>query len=413
MPLYQLVGSILGPVLGFTVPADIGLLSRFVKSTDRWSQELRAGANDIGGILDLQVGGYWTYEKDANLLGIDNFSQTTGAPLPLPAFAKASILSTYKEWSGFANARAKLGSTFDVLGGIRVAHDDQKYSQDYSGLLIIASAGQPALIATGKKTATVTTWMVSPRFRPSENVTLYGRVATGYRPGGPNPAPPTGNIPNIFAPDRLIQYELGFKGQTADRSLSADAALFYTDWDKIQIQTSAGGFNFIVNSPGSARSQGAELTLRYAPVRALNVTLNAAYTDATLRGNAPAAGGLDGDRLPYVPRWSGSLVADYSVPMGGDTALNIGATASYIGDRTSDYSNRFPKRLGDYATFDLRAGLTTGNVSVNAFVRNLTDERQIVVAAPQATAPSATAGAFYSGAIIQPRTVGAEAAIRF
>ncbi|MHA6723892.1 TonB-dependent receptor [Sphingomonas sp. RS2018] len=413
VPLYRLVGSLLGPALGFTIPADVGLLSRFVKSTDRWSQELRAGATDIGGVLDLQVGGYWTYEDDKNLLGIDSYSQTTGNAYVLPAFANASILSSYKEWSGFGNARVKLAETFDVLGGIRVAHDEQRYSQNYSGLLILASAGQPALIANGRESATVTTWMVSPRFRPSDNVTLYGRVATGYRPGGPNPAPPTGNIPNTFAPDRLIQYELGFKGQTADRSLSADAALFYTDWDKIQIQTSAGGFNFIVNSPASARSQGAELTLRYNPVRALSMTLNAAYTDATLRGNAPAAGGLSGDRLPYVPRWSGSLVADYAVPLSGDNALTIGATASYVGDRTSDYSNRFPKRLDDYATFDLRAGLTAGNLSVNAFVRNVTDERQIVVASPQATAPSATAGAFYSGAIIQPRTVGAEAAIRF
>ena len=32
----------------------------------------------------------------------------------------------------------------------------------------------------------------------------------------------------------------------------------------------------------------------------------------------PAAGGLQGDRLPYVPRLSGSLTADYLVPIGGD-----------------------------------------------------------------------------------------------
>jgi outer membrane receptor protein involved in Fe transport len=420
VPFYQLIGGLLGPVLGFTVPADLGMLVRTTKRTERWSEELRASTTGIGNMLDLQAGFYWTHEDDSNRLAIDNFSQTTGASYALPAFATASILSTYEEYSFFGNARLYFGETFDVLGGIRVAHDDQDYAQNYQGLLILASAGTPALIADGTESATITTWMVSPRFRPSPNTTFYGRVATGYRPGGPNPAPPTGNIPNTFAPDRLTQYEIGFKGQTADRSLSADVALFYTDWNKIQIQTSAGGFNFIVNSNGGARSKGAEATVRYAPAPALNFTLNAAYTDATLNGNAPAAGGLDGDRLPYVPRWSGSLLADYSVPLGnGDTELTLGATASYVGDRTSDYTGtvgaagRFPKRLDAYATFDLRAGLTMGRYSITAFARNITDEREIVVAATQGTANSATPGAFYSGAIIQPRTVGAEVALRF
>lgn len=419
VPLYQLLGRALGPALGFTVPADLGLLIRTTKQTRRWSEELRASANDIGDLLDLQAGFYWTHEDDSNRLSIDNFSQTTGTLYTLPAFATASILSTYNEYSFFGNARLHLGDKFDVLGGIRVAHDNQDYAQDYRGLLILAGAGRSSLIATGNEDATVTTWMVSPRYRPSDNVTLYGRVATGYRPGGPNPAPPTGNIPNVFRPDRLTQYEIGFKGQTSDRSLSADLALFYTDWNQIQIQTSAGGFQFIVNSPGSARSKGAEASVRYAPIKDLNFALNAAYTDAKLNGNAPAAGGLDGDRLPYVPRWSGSFLADYSVPLGGDTMFNVGATANYVGSRISDYTGavgtagRFPKRLDDYATFDLRAGLTMGRYSLTAFARNITDERAIIVAASQATANSATPGVFYSGAIIQPRTVGAEVAVRF
>jgi len=419
VPFYQLIGGLLGPVLGFTVPADLGMLVRTTKRTERWSEELRASTTGIGDMLDLQAGFYWTHEDDSNRLAIDNFSQTTGAPYALPAFATASILSTYEEYSFFGNARLYFGEKFDVLGGIRVAHDDQDYAQDYRGLLILASAGAPALIATGTESATVTTWMVSPRFRPTPDTTFYGRVATGYRPGGPNPAPPTGNIPNTFAPDRLTQYEVGFKGQTGDGSLSGEVALFYTDWNKIQIQTSAGGFNFIVNSAGGARSKGAEATVRYTPVPALNFTLNAAYTDATLNGNAPAAGGLDGDRLPYVPRWSGSLLADYSIELGGDAALTLGATANYVGNRISDYTGavgaapRFPKQLDAYATFDLRAGLTMGRYSVTAFARNLTDEREIIVAATQGTANSATPGAFYSGAIIQPRTVGAEVAVRF
>ncbi|MGJ3626748.1 TonB-dependent receptor domain-containing protein [Sphingomonas sp. MMS24-JH45] len=146
---------------------------------------------------------------------------------------------------------------------------------------------------------------------------IYGRAATGYRPGGPNPAPPTSTtVPLVFQPDRLTQYEVGLKAQTVDRTVSLETALFYTDWNDIQIQLSGGGFNYLVNG-GSARSQGAEATLRVQPARGLNLTGNVGYTDAKLTSAAPAAGGLDGDRLPYVPRWAGSVNADYSVPLGG------------------------------------------------------------------------------------------------
>ena len=219
-------------------------------------------------------------------------------------------------------------------------------------------------------------------------------------------------MPLTFQPDKLIQYEVGLKASTGDRKLSIDTALFYTDWNNIQIQTSGGGFNYLVNG-GKARSQGGEVTLRYQPISAFTLGLNAGYTDAKLTTAAPAAGGLKGDRLPYVPRFTGSLTADYSALIGGSAKLILGATASYISDRTSDYSNKFPKKLGDYATFDLRAGLESGGFSISAFVKNLTDKRAIIVAGQQALAPSATPGAFYSAAVITPRTIGAEAAFKF
>ena len=406
------------------MPANLGMSVNTIKHTERWSEEARASINDLGGFLDLQGGFYWTQETDQNRIpNIDYFSTTTGATGPayttLPAFAVAKIDSTYDEYSFFGNARLHIGSKFDILGGIRLAHDSQNYVQDYRGLLISISTGAIAtgattatLAANGGEKANVTTWMVSPRFRVTDDFMIYGRAATGYRPGGPNPAPPTGSIPLTFDPDSLTQYEIGFKAGTADHKLTVDAALFYTDWNHVQIQTSGGGFNYLVNG-GKARSQGGELTLRYQPDRALSFGATLAYTDAKLSEAAPAVSGLKGDRLPYVPHWSGSLTADYAVPLNDTTKLTFGGTLSYIGDRTSDYSGKFPKHLSSYATVDLRAGLDMGKWTLSLFARNLTDNRAIVVTGQQGLAPSATAGAFYSASVITPRTFGAEAAIRF
>ena len=411
-------------VIGFfghvSIPANLGMQVNTIKHTDRWSEEARASVNDLGGLLDLQGGVYWTHESDTNRIpNIDYFSTATGASFTLPPFAIASIDSTYNEYSFYGNARLHLGDRFDVLGGVRYSHDHQTYTQDYRGLLIALSTGAivggattATLAANGQEKHNIVTWMATPRFKFSDDAMVYGRVATGYRPGGPNPAPPTGGVPVTFDPDRLTQYEVGFKGQTADRSFTVDAALFYTNWDHIQIQTSAGGFNYLVNG-GKARSQGGELSLTYRPFRAFTVTGNVAYTDAKLTTNAPAAMGVKGDQLPYVPRWTSSLTADYSAPLGDGAKLNLGATAKYTGDRESDFSGRFSKHLPSYVTVDLRAGIEVGRYSLSAFAKNLGDKRAYLVVQQEGLAPSNTPGAIYAASVIQPRQIGLEAAVRF
>ena len=268
------------------------------------------------------------------------------------------------------------------------------------------------LVALGGEKANVATWLVSPRFKVSDDLMIYGRAASGYRPGGPNPAPPTGGVPLTFQPDKLIQYEVGFKASAMNKKLSVDAALFYTDWNNIQIQTSAGGFNYLVNG-GSARSQGGEVTIRLQPATGLTFGVNAAYTDAKLTADAPQAKGVDGDRLPYVPRLSGSLTADYGAAVSGTTKLNLGAAFNYTGSRLSDYSGSFPKHLSAYATVDLRAGLDFGTFSLSAFARNITDKRAIVVVGTESLATNNTPGAAYGAGVLTPRTIGLEAAIKF
>jgi outer membrane receptor protein involved in Fe transport len=412
---------VLGLFAGITIPANLGVRVNTIKHTERWSEEARASIDNVGGFLDLQGGVYWTRESDQNRIpGIDYFSTATQAPITtVPAFAIAKIDSTYEEYSVFGTARVHLGDKFDVLGGLRYSHDNQFYDQDYRGLLISISTGAIAtgattatLAATGKEKANITTWMVNPRFKVSDNLMVYGRAANGYRPGGPNPAPPTGGIPATFDPDKLTQYEVGFKASSGDNAFTADAALFYTDWNHVQIQTSGGGFNYLVNG-GTARSQGGELSLRYKPVSGLSFGANAGYTDARLTANAPAAGGLKNDALPYVPHWTGSLTADYSASLGGDLKANFGASANYVGSRVSDYANKFPKTLPAYATFDLRAGIDGGKWSLSGFAKNIGDKRAFVVVGQEGLAASATAGQFYSASLIQPRTIGAEFALKF
>jgi len=394
-------GALLGAVL--QIPG-FGVISHSFENTDRFAQELRASDTAFGGRLEYQFGGYFTHERDLNEIpGFDAIFTSTDTPIPVPPLVFAYIKSRYTEYAGFANGTLHLTDRFDILAGVRVAHDDQHYSQDYQGLII----GATPVIFSKAASNSLVNYQVTPRFKITEDQMIYAKVATGYRPGGPNAVPPSAILPGIpqdFGPDRLTSYEGGYKATLLHKSLSLDVAIFYNDWKNIQIQTSASGFNFIVNG-GSARTDGAEVSVAYVPVAGLTLGLNGSYMQANLTSDAPAAHGSNGDRLPFVPRWSGSATADYRWNLTDGIVANVGGAVNYVGDRVSDYSGRVPVTLPSYAVLDLHAGLKYRGFGVNLFAKNLNDARGITALATRGLAPGSNP---YAASIIQPRTVGLE-----
>lgn len=401
-----------GPTVGFfsfgTGP--VAVQSNQETRIARFSQEVRATATGVaGGVLDLQAGAYYTSEKGRNRIPyFGTFSLTTGAPLtPAVPFAIAGIFSNYEEYSVFGNATVHLGDKFDVLFGGRYSHADQVYDHAYSGTLILLTTGALSNAYHNTDKAGVFTFLVSPRFKISDNAMVYARVASGYRPGGPNALAP-GASPT-FKADQLVSYEAGFKLSGADGRITFDAAVFHTDWRDVQAQTSAGGFNYIVNG-GDAVSDGGEVTIRITPSRGLVFGFNGAYTNARLTENAPAAGGVKGDKLPFVPDFSGSFTGQYSWAVSSNVDATLGGSVNHTGDRVSNYSTKAPRNVDAFTTINLNAGLDFGTFNLSVFAKNLTDERGILALASQTTAPG---GNPFGSAVITPRTIGAEVAIKF
>jgi hypothetical protein len=71
-------------------------------------------------------------------------------------------------------------AAFDVNTGQRWARNEQDFRQITTGALL------PTENNPGKSDEDVVTYAVSPRWHVSDDTMLYLRVATGYRPGGPN-----------------------------------------------------------------------------------------------------------------------------------------------------------------------------------------------------------------------------------
>ena len=130
--------------------------------------------------------------------------------------------------------------------------------------------------------------------------------------------------------------------------------------------------------------------------------------------DAPSAGGLNGDPLPYVPEWSFSIGGDYDWSLSGGSMAYIGGTVGYTGDRPSSFRNRNPIddsiiEASSYTLVNLRAGIEIERWTVELYGSNLTNEYGGNSVNSNSLLPN---GAFTVG-LIRPRTYGVSATVKF
>ncbi len=394
-----------------------GAYAYFDQQTEnrKWTQELRLASNG-GDFIEWLVGGYYTHEKGGifqNLGTAVPGTPGTLTPIALPFdLAVYSLNSRYEEVAGFANATVHLSPWFDIDLGGRYSHNSQRATQVTSGVLLGAS-----VIDDLKSSDNVFTYSVAPKIKFGKQASIYARIAKGYRPGGPNVIPvgaPAGT-PTTYKPDTVTSYEIGVKGDTADRSASIEAALYHIDWRNIQLAAVVNGFGVNVNGAG-ADVDGAEITATLRPTAGFVTTINFALNDAKLSGDTDplVVGAVKGDRLPFTPKYAVSVNADYQWALGGDSTASIGGSIRSLSQQSANYDpaylatfGRFARVRG-YAVVDLRAGLSFGRYAINAYVNNLNNSGGITAVQNLlgvAGLPRNVNGSVGTS-VLRPRTVG-------
>ncbi len=452
---YNLFGAATGPT-GLGLESDV--------KTKKFTQEVRLASPDSDK-FEWLVGGYYTHEKSSlfqNFIPFDLATQTEidhsldlsglGAVLlpdnpelwpiwapftNVPEFALLTLDSKYKEIAGFGSVTWHATERFDVTAGARYSHNKQKSEQFTNILSGAPGVGGQLNTINGKSDESVFTWSIAPRYEVNDLVSVYGRIAKGYRPGGPNAipigAPP--EFPTTYDADTIISYEAGIRGETQDRVFGFDASIYYNDWKDIQlftqIDTDVGPFGVNANGQG-ARSYGAELAVSARPTRGLNLQANLVYTNAKLtddtileEGGPNIPGGLDGDRLPNTPEWSANLSADYEWAVFNDARAYVGGNFRWVSDQftggfSPDYRDDFGERLeiDSYATLDLRAGVDFGKFNVQLYAKNVFDTDGFGNLAysrviPATLEPASTERSLVSATPFRPRTIGLTAGFEF
>ena len=390
-------------VAGIDFLSAIGVDYKF--ETDKFVQELRVAGT--GEKLDWLVGAFYTKEDSKNTQKVPAYD-LTGAPVPIN-FGTVKVPSTFEEMAGFATLTYHATSKIDLEGGLRYAHNSQEQEQIGSGLLIGSKPKRDS-------SESPTTYLANMRYLASDNLMGYVRVASGYRPGGPNLVinNPTTGLPlsdPTFDSDSLTSYEAGIKTSTQDRRYSLDAAIYQIDWNDLQINVARNGVG-VVGNAGGARSRGAELTLTGRPTEALTLMGAFAYINAKLTEDSPSTdlGGEAGDSLPNTPDFTAALSADYRFTLAEHGAA-VGATWRYIDDRVDGFKEGAnPQyKLPSYDTLDLRARMEFGKTYVQLYVKNAFDERGLLSASTALTA----LGGPVTVSTLQPRTYGVSLNVGF
>jgi outer membrane receptor protein involved in Fe transport len=371
---------------------------------DKLPQELRL-ASPATDRLSWLAGGFYTHEHSLLHQDLALFDPLSGAPVTgVPSPLHFVIPGDFEETAVFADVTWRFTPRFDLTGGVRYSHNSQSGSQFGDGIL---NGGTTSVsIRSGDES---TTWLLTPRWRLSDQTMVYGRLASGYRPGGPNASFGTFGTPLTFGPDKVVNYEVGLKSDLFNRRGSIEIAAYWIDWSDIQVQeVNTLGISYIDNA-GTAVSTGVEASGILRPVAGLEIDGSLAFNDGRL--TSTVASGLAvaraGDRLPQSPRWSTNLAVQYGFPVAGGWRGVLGAEWRHVGQALGAFPNPGLQRFVHpaYEVVNLRAGVRRDRWSLDLYARNIGDSR--------GQTADILLGASTRVAVIAPRSFGVALARSF
>jgi len=235
-------------------------------------------------------------------------------------------------------------------------------------------------------------------FRLTDDILIYYTWSQGFRPGGFNRSSKnvlggTYNTPLSFAPDTLINNELGFKTEWLDHHLQLNATLYQEDWKNVQIevfdpQGGLGNLEFIANGP-NYRVRGVETQMVANLAQGLTLTGAAAWNSSN-QTNSPYLINIYGRPITSIPNPYGSIDSPLaqSPPFEANLRaryefvvneyrpfLQAGAVHQAHSYSATGYVENFNQP--GYTTYDAALGVARDRWLVQLYGENITDARYV------------------------------------
>ena len=250
-------------------------------------------------------------------------------------------------------------------------------------------------------------YTASADFQASQQLFLYAKTSMAHKSGGFNK---TNNGLQSFKPEKVTDYEGGFKADLLDRRLRINGAAFISYYNNAQrpITSDTTGVPVAqVQSVAKSIIKGVELEVTALPIQNLELSGNIAALKPKYTKFSDASGDRSNEPFTRVSKFTWNLVGTYKIP------TDYGTYSVH-----ADYGHQSPKyffpavqtRQGAYGILNARVSLNLNQPDLEFAIwgRNLTKTKYLVEDLDFISAASVDPG--FPG---DPRTIGGTITFRF
>lgn len=344
------------------------------EQVDTFSEEARLAWTT--GSFDWLVGAYYFNRSSKNMSFIEigaDLAALFEAPeiTGLRMGSNAAIDTT--SVSGFASATWRASAKLDFTLGGRYTHE--KKAIDYAQTDALGLLGGTFSIKADDTWGQFTP-NASARYRFTPEVMGYATVSEGFKSGGFNDG--LGDANGIgYDPETVWNYEIGLKNELFDRRVVANVAVYYMQWNDIQITTDnpvTPIYDPMILNAGKAHSTGIEAEIQAAATERLTLGATLSVQEAKYdEGTLPTGEALK--RIPFAAKYTSNLNAEYRIPVGSGE-LSLLGEAVLRGDSYLTIDNQTDGHVGNYALYNTRVSYTSdsGLWHVTLWGKNLADK---------------------------------------
>jgi len=346
----------------------------------QYSQEFRVESKNAGP-MNWQAGVYY-FNEDATGT-TDNFNVAGARTTRVTSQQKNTA------WAAFGSVNYAVNDQFTVRGGLRYTKD----KKDFNTLEAINTTlvGPKSVDASKDKI----NWDLSGTYALNKDVSVYARLATGFR--APSIAAASTSVPITVADaETITSVEAGVKADLLNRRARASLSVYQYDVKNQQLTVVGGNSNvnklinaaktkghglegeiegFITNQFKVALSGSYNFTEINDPSLSVNKCAQCTVTDPI---NAAGRVVIDGNALPQAPKWIFNASARYNWPLAEGnlfvlTDWSYRSKVNFFLYEAKEFTGK-PLTEGGVRVGYNWAG---GKYEVAAFGRNITDTQRI------------------------------------
>ncbi len=374
---------------------------------DQFSQELQL-SYDAGGSMRALLGAYYFSEDDVSPDGISNSEPMNFGVFFSPYGTVSENDQSVRAAAMFGEVSWQLTTHLEFTAGLRYTDEAKQLRrracQNFAilGTVLptieecnppLGSSNPFALSLDLDKDFSKVTPKLALSYSSEQFGLAYFTYARGFKSGGfdgrigyngASDGSAVDTQAEPYDPEVADTYELGWKASVSDGRLRIGAALFYNDYQDLQLSsfsaTPQGGFATVFTNAGEAETYGVEAELVASPTQNLLMSLSLGYLKAEYSEfiNSQMQD-VSGSLTPInSPEFTGNLGLQYRHPL-GFARLEMGADVSYRAAYHVEVNNLSALKQGSFALVNASIGLESneGKWRVSLGIKNLTDEAYI------------------------------------